>query len=125
MRSFGELESDVMHVVWERGESVSIREIVASLNESRHLAHTTVITVAERLREKGWLTRDRRGRSYYYRASLTADEYSADLMSQVLDAAADRPAALLRFAGQLDAAEATALRRALAESAGHDPSSGE
>lgn len=113
MRSFGQLENDVMRVVWERGEPITTREIADILNKSRDLAHTTILTVAERLREKGWLTRQRQGRSYYYSACITADDYSAQLMSQVLDAAPDRPAALLRFAGQLDAHEAAALREAL------------
>ncbi len=113
MRSFGQLENDVMRVVWERGDPITTREIATVLNESRNLAHTTILTVAERLREKGWLTRQRRGRSYYYEACITAEDYSAQLMSQVLDAAYDRPAALLRFAGRLDADEATALREAL------------
>jgi len=59
MRSFGQLEGEIMRVVWQRDEPITIREIADALNESRHLAHTTIITVAERLREKGWLTRQR------------------------------------------------------------------
>lgn len=113
MRSFGQLENDIMRVVWDRNEPITIREIADSLNTSRSLAHTTIITVAERLREKGWLTRQRQGRSFYYEASITSEDYSAQLMTQVLEAAHDRPAALLRFAGQLDAAETAALREAL------------
>lgn len=117
MRSFGDLERDIMHVIWQSATPLTVRDITARLTRSRHLAHTTVITVAERLRDKGWLVRHRQGRSYLYQASITAEEYSADLMSQVLDAAGDRSAALLRFAGQLDAAEAAALREALTDRA--------
>ena len=121
MRPFGELEHDIMRVIWRRTEPTSVAEIVEALDRPRRLAHTTVITVAERLREKGWLTRQRQGRAYLYAASVTPAEYSANLMNQALDAAADRPAALLRFAGKLDPQEAAALRAALAESETNSP----
>ena len=118
MRPLGELESRIMRVVWQEGKPITIRHIVDELGSSPSLAHTTVITVAERLREKGWLTRHRMGRAYEYAASISAADYSAQLMSEVLDAAQDRPAALLRFAGHLDPLEAAALRGALDDSAG-------
>lgn len=123
MRSFGELESDIMRVIWHRASPITVREIVSELNngDARNLAHTTVITVAERLRDKGWLSRQRSGRSYRYEALITEEGYTARLMSEVLDVAEDRPAVLLRFAEQLDPVEAATLRAALAESSGRTP----
>lgn len=116
IRSFGDLEAAIMRAVWEQGEPVSIRVIVDRLNEEREVAYTTVITVAERLREKGLLTRTRQGRVFLYEACLSADDYSAELMRRVLDSAGSRSATLLRFAGQLSTTEAESLRAALAES---------
>ncbi len=116
MRTLGELEGAVMRAVWHRDEPVTVREILQAVNQQRDLAYTTVITVTERLRDKGLLARVRRGRSYLYEALVTADDYSAQLMTQVLDAADDRSGALLRFADQLDPGEAAALRAALTES---------
>lgn len=115
VRPFGDLEAAIMRAVWEHGEPISVRVIVDRLNEEREVAYTTVITVAERLREKGLLTRTRQGRAFLYEACLSADDYSAELMRQVLDSAESRSATLLRFAGQLAAAEAASLRAALAE----------
>lgn len=115
MRALGELEGAVMRAVWHRDEPVTVREILEAVTQQRDLAYTTVITVTERLREKGLLARVRRGRSYVYEALVTADDYSAQLMTQVLDAADDRSGALLRFADQLDPGEAAALRAALAQ----------
>lgn len=120
IRPFGDLEAAIMRVVWEQGEPISVRVIVDRLNEERHVAYTTVITVAERLREKGLLTRVRRGRAFLYQACLSADDYSAELMRQALTSAESRSATLLRFAGQLSIAEADSLRAALAESQRHD-----
>ena len=116
IRLFGDLEAAIMHVVWDHDQPVSVRTIVERLNEDREIAYTTVITVAERLREKGLLTRVRQGRAFLYEACVSADEYSAGLMRHVLDSAESRSAALLRFAGQLSDGEADALRAALAES---------
>ncbi|MFD5748140.1 BlaI/MecI/CopY family transcriptional regulator [Streptomyces sp. NPDC127033] len=115
MRAFGELESEIMRVVWQRAEPVTVHTLTDALNGPRTLAYTTVMTVTERLREKGWLTRRKEGRSYRYSAARSADEYTAELMGQVLDSSTDRAGALLRFAGRLDPQEAAALREALAD----------
>ncbi|MET8830723.1 BlaI/MecI/CopY family transcriptional regulator [Streptomyces sp. NPDC004610] len=123
MRPFGELEADVMRVLWAAADDgpVTIHTITDALNaEGRNLAYTTVMTVTERLRTKGWLTREKVSRSFRYSALRTADDYSAQLMTQALDSSADRTGALLRFAGRLDAAEAAALRRALDALPGDD-----
>ncbi|GGL61056.1 penicillinase repressor [Streptomyces fumigatiscleroticus] len=113
LRPFGELEADVMRVVWASVEPISVQRIVDILNESRPLAYTTVMTVTERLRVKGWLERVKQGRSYRYSAVRSADDYTAELMEQALDSSPDRATALLHFAGRLEADEAAALRKAL------------
>ena len=113
LRSLGELEIRIMRVLWRQNEPQAIKEIVQALSTHRPPAHTTVITVAERLRAKGWVMREKRGRSFHYHALISADEYSAHLLREVLGEAEDRPAALLRFAGELDSDEAAALRTAL------------
>ncbi|MFE4665547.1 BlaI/MecI/CopY family transcriptional regulator [Streptomyces sp. NPDC056716] len=123
MRPFGELEADIMRVLWaaQDKEPVTIHAITDALDaEGRNLAYTTVMTVTERLRTKGWLTREKVSRSFRYRATRTADDYSAQLMAQALDSSADRTGALLRFAGRLDASEAAALRQALDALPGDD-----
>jgi predicted transcriptional regulator len=125
VRAFGELEAEIMRVVWRSPEPIAIQTILDALGEQRRLAYTTVMTVTERLREKGWLTRVRHGRAYRYSAARTADDYTAALMGQALDASNDRTGALMRFAGQLTADEAAALRAALNEpQAGPDPAGG-
>ncbi len=113
MRPFGELEAEVMRVVWASPEPVGIQRITDTLNESRPLAYTTVMTVTERLRSKRWLVRVKQGRSYRYSALRSADDYTAELMEQALQSSSDRATALLHFAGRLEAAEAAALRKAL------------
>ncbi|MFD5315287.1 BlaI/MecI/CopY family transcriptional regulator [Streptomyces sp. NPDC127098] len=113
MRPLGDLEAEVMNVVWHSAEPVTVQNVADSLNERRPLAYTTVMTIVDRLRAKGWLTREKAGRAYRYTAARSADDYTAALLEQALDTTADRTGALVRFAGRLDPTEAAALRAAL------------
>ena len=113
MRTFGQLESEIMRAVWRAEEPVTGHEIAGEISSERALAYTTVITVVERLRTKGVLTRFRDGRSYRYQATVSSEEYTALLMGQVLGDAENPSGTLLRFAGDLGPAEAAALREAL------------
>jgi predicted transcriptional regulator len=67
-RVLGPLEAEVMQVMWASGEWMSVREMLARLNEGRkpQLAYTTVMTVMARLAEKEILRRERDGRGYVY-----------------------------------------------------------
>lgn len=120
MRSFGELEAKLMAILWSRGGPTTVRDLLDELESDRKIAYTTVITVLERLRAKGWVTRERHGRAYSYTPTLAEHEYSAYLMGQALQRSSDRSAALLTFADALDAAEAKALREALEADSGGD-----
>ena len=65
MKRLGELERAVMDVLWESAEPLTVRQVGARLTD-RDLAHTTVMTVLDRLAKKGLVERlpdptDRRG----------------------------------------------------------------
>ncbi|WP_330174724.1 BlaI/MecI/CopY family transcriptional regulator [Streptomyces sp. NBC_01498] len=115
IRPFGELESEIMRIVWRQETPVTIHALISMLDGPRTPAYTTVMTVTERLREKGWLSRVKIGRSYHYGADRSADFYTVELMRQALDAATDREGALRHFAARLDPRETTALSQALAD----------
>jgi predicted transcriptional regulator len=111
MRGFGELEAAIMEQVWSAGRPLLVRDIQQTLRPER--AYNTVWTVTEILYRKGWLAREKDGRAYRYRATVSRADYTASLMGQVLEASTDRVAALRRFAERIDPAEADELRRAL------------
>ncbi len=113
MRSFGELEAAIMGRVWLEGRPVLVREIWAGLRPDREPAYNTVLTVVEILYRKGWLERERDGRAYRYWATMTREDYTADLMGEALETSPDRAAALRSFVGRIDPAEARQLRRML------------
>lgn len=86
-------------------------EVLAALDTD--LAYTTVMTIQTRLLEKGLVERERRGRAYAYRPTVTEAELRARRMGEALAAAKDREAVLGRFVDTLSPREAKALRRVL------------
>jgi predicted transcriptional regulator len=113
VRSFGELEAAIMDRIWAADQPVRVREIWAALRPEREPAYNTVLTVVEILFRKGWLAREKNGRAYQYRATVSREDYTAGLMGEALEASTDRVAALRSFAARIDPAEARQLRRML------------
>ncbi|MFF0341345.1 BlaI/MecI/CopY family transcriptional regulator [Kribbella sp. NPDC004875] len=113
MRGFGDLEAVVMDRLWSRDDPATVREILDDLATERQLAYTTVMTVMDNLYRKGWLSRELDGKAYRYRPVSTRQDYSAELMRQVLAGSGDEIATLFRFVDHMTDAEATAVRDAL------------
>jgi predicted transcriptional regulator len=102
-----------MDVLWENDSPLTVRAVSERLTE-RDLAHTTVMTVLERLAKKGFALRERDGRAWQYRAAASREAYVTELMLSALDQTGDRQAALARFARSVSDSEARVLRCALA-----------
>ncbi len=108
-----------MDVLWDASEWLTVRQVSGQLTE-RDLAHTTVMTVLDRLSKKGFARRERDGRAWRYRAAESREAYVAELMLSALDQTGDRQAALARFVRSVSGAEAQALLGAL-EALGEPP----
>jgi predicted transcriptional regulator len=67
------LELECMSALWPMGEG-TVRDIHRELSVSRKRAYTTVLTIMDRLAQKGIVARHKAGRAYLYRANLSADE---------------------------------------------------
>lgn len=99
-----ELESEVMEEVWGQG-CVTVRVIFEALNacNDKQRAYTTIMTVMQRLDEKGLLCRCRQGKSDVYEACMTRDEYlharAAAEVGAVVEQYGD--AALVHFARRI------------------------
>ncbi|MBC3989827.1 BlaI/MecI/CopY family transcriptional regulator [Streptomyces sp. AC563] len=113
MRRSGELERAIMDALWEAQEPRTAKEVLATLAEEK-LAHTTVITVLDRLTRKGLARRERVGRSWRYAPAASRESYVSSLMIDALGRATDREAVLVHFAHSMSGSEADALRSALA-----------
>ena len=113
MARFGDLEAAIMDVVWAAGEPVRVREVSDQLNRERALAFNTVQTVMENLYHKGWLSRAKNGRAYWYEPVRSRDDYVTQLLDEALSVAPDPAATLVRLVGQMEPAEIASLRAAL------------
>lgn len=109
----GELESQVMDVLWEADGPRTPRDVHAVLGAERDLAYTTVMTILVRLWQKGLVVREPQGRSFAYRPVESRDERVANRMRDLLAGAGDRTAALTGFIESLPADEVDELRRIL------------
>jgi len=108
-----------MDVLWDSTEPLTVRQVGLRLI-NRDLAHTTVMTVLDRLAKKGFARRQRDGRAWRYYAAANRETYVTELMLHALDQTGDRSAALASFARRVSDSEAEVLRRAL-ESLGELP----
>ncbi len=112
-----ELEAEVMHELWRRGEA-PVREVMEALNKGRRKAraYTTYMTVMSRLQGKRLLLRRREGKTDFYRPRHTREEYLELRAAAEVDGLVAQygEAALSHFArqlGQLDPARRRALER--------------
>ena len=113
MARFGDLEAAIMDVVWAAGAPVRVREVSDQLNRDRALAFNTVQTVMENLYHKGWLSRAKNGRAYWYEPVRSRDDYVTQLLNEALSVAPDPAATLVRLVGGMEPAEIASLRAAL------------
>ncbi|HEX6526677.1 MAG TPA: BlaI/MecI/CopY family transcriptional regulator [Streptosporangiaceae bacterium] len=118
MRGFGDLEAVIMHLVWDHGNPVTVRELFEELRQERAIAYTTVMSTMDNLHRKGWLDRVKEGKAYRYAATASREEYSARLMREALVGGGDTEAVLNHFVAEMDGDESEVLRavvRRLAE----------
>ena len=67
------LELDCMNALWRLGEA-TVRDVHAALAASRPRAYTTIMTILDRLAQKGVVERQKSGRAWVYKAQLSADQ---------------------------------------------------
>jgi predicted transcriptional regulator len=118
-RPSGELESEVLGVLWAAGEPMTPAQVREALDDE--LAYTTVMTTLARLHEKGSVHRHRAGRAFAYEPAMDVAAAAAEQMRRLLDRG-DHETVLARFVGTLDAADGRLLSGLLKLSAPKSPS---
>ena len=78
------LELECLTALWPMGEG-TVRDIHRQLSVARKRAYTTVLTIMDRLAQKGIVTRHKAGRAYLYRASLSADQARLKAVEKIVD----------------------------------------
>lgn len=115
MRQLGQLEATVMQRLWGLGKPASVREVLEDISQERPLAYTTVMTVLDNLHSKGLVRREKHGKAYVYVPACSREEYTAQMLQEVLAESDDRTAALMHLVGRMEPGDAAALLAALTE----------
>ena len=80
----GELETQVMKIVWQAQEPFSVSDVVKVLSKKRTIAYTTVMTIMTRLTEKGLLKHTSSGKAYLYKPVLSKDTFLTRVSKQII-----------------------------------------
>jgi BlaI family penicillinase repressor len=78
------LELECLSVLWPLGEG-TVRDIHRALAVSRPRAYTTVLTIMDRLEQKGIVTRRKVGRAFHYQARLSAEEARLKAVEKIVE----------------------------------------
>jgi BlaI family penicillinase repressor len=82
MSDLGELEREVMQLVWSRGEATA-EAIRGHLD--RRPKESTVRTVLRRLEDKGYVTHTVAGRTFVFRAAEARQDVAARAVKRIVD----------------------------------------
>lgn len=86
---FGSLESDIMDLLWTKGEA-SARDIFEALrDQGQRLSYGAVKTVMDRLVKKNVLERSMISNQGLYRARLSREEFATSAVSEILGSLLD------------------------------------
>ena len=78
------LELDCLSVLWPIGEG-TVRDIREALRESRPRAYTTIMTIMDRMAQKGIVSRRKAGRAWLYSPNVTAGEARARAVRRLVE----------------------------------------
>lgn len=81
----GDLEARVMRTVWAMDHSASAREIHERVRPDHEVAHLTVVTVLNKLVDKGLLARDKVDGVFHYRACWSEERFRAHVSRRLVE----------------------------------------
>ncbi|MCD1260621.1 BlaI/MecI/CopY family transcriptional regulator [Paenibacillus athensensis] len=82
-RFFGSLEARIMDALWSRPScEATIRDVQEQLDADGPISFNAVMTVMNRLVEKGHLQKAARGRTSMFRTTLTQDQFVSEQTKQ-------------------------------------------
>lgn len=81
----GNLESDVMDIVWSKDGEVTVRDVLEVLLSKRSIAYTTVMTIMFRLADKKILNKRLEGNTSFFIPSMNRDDFTKNVVGNVID----------------------------------------
>jgi len=80
----GALEKDIMEALWTRGES-SVKDILDAFSNNRDTSYSTVITVTNRMAQKGLLKKRKVGKAYFYKPIYDREQFYEFISKKVVE----------------------------------------
>lgn len=80
------LELAILRVLWKKGPG-SVREVQATLNETRPAGYTTVLKMLQIMTDKGLVARDETVRPQVYRAKYSEQQTQRQLLKDLVQRA--------------------------------------
>ena len=81
----GELEKEIMDVIWSKKEPVTVRLVFDTVSKERKVAYTTVMTIMGRLVKKEFLKTTGEGKAYTYQATYSKDKFLTKVSRQIIN----------------------------------------
>ncbi len=108
----GELEAEVMEILWERDSLSSVKDVYETIKGERDIAYTTILTIMSRLYHKGLLNRVKDGRCYLYTPSYKRDDFIESFNKRTLSGLFKdfREPTLSHFVDMLEESDPEALK---------------
>ncbi|KWU61008.1 BlaI/MecI/CopY family transcriptional regulator [Priestia megaterium] len=82
-RFFGPLEAEIMLIVWNEN-NVTIKKVQTLLGEKKAIHFSTIMTVINRLVQKGILQKKPQGKAFVYICRFTKDEFFEIQLKQLV-----------------------------------------
>lgn len=83
----GNLEQEVMSVIWKSDKPLSVRTVLEQLEGE--YAYTTVMTVMSRMEKKGLLNRIAEGKSFVYTSTQNKADYANEHLDSIYKSLVD------------------------------------
>jgi len=77
-------EFELMEILWQLREA-SVKDVLDHVDQRRMLAYTTVMTVLDKMRRKGFLHYRKKGKAFIYSPAIHRDHALAAVLDDVVD----------------------------------------
>lgn len=83
--SLGPLERSILKIVWQTKKEVCVRHILSQLPKKLDPAYTTVMTIMNRMVEKGILEKEKSSNTCYYQSTQNKNSFLSSLVENQMN----------------------------------------
>lgn len=110
---------EILRLIWDSESGMSIAEIWAAVRDSRKVSRTTVLNLVDRLEKRKWLSREKAGGVYRYRARVdradTESQLATEFVGEFFDGSPSSFVLSLLGSKRIDQSEVSRLKALLDE----------